>query len=164
MSEGDSYHGLSDSLLVGMNADSRRAYFRFRVWVRDECRCGICGEYVQFSDLELDHVVFRAEGGAATWENLRATHAACNRARKPVYRKPHYKRWDMIVTAVVPEAHMTTGQLAAFLRVKPVTVRKFVRDGKIDAVRVTTRRPYAYAFSPESVRRFVDSLEVVGAR
>lgn len=54
------------------------------VWERDKGVCGMCGEPVEFDDMEVDHIVPIAEGGDSSPSNLRAAHWRCNRkAVKP---------------------------------------------------------------------------------
>jgi hypothetical protein len=78
-----SYLGLADPAFVGMGATERWRYFRRRIWERDAGICGLCREPVALSPLmHLDHVIQRHHGGADHWDNLRATHAACNRQRR----------------------------------------------------------------------------------
>lgn len=52
------------------------------VWERDEGICGICSLPVAFDpSMHVDHVTPTSAGGPDTFENLRATHGACNMRR-----------------------------------------------------------------------------------
>lgn len=43
--------------------------------------CHICGHVIERSDLEFDHVIPLAAGGAHSYENVRPSHARCNRSK-----------------------------------------------------------------------------------
>jgi 5-methylcytosine-specific restriction endonuclease McrA len=68
-----------------------RQYRRFPSWIqtlsrkniliRDGHICQYCGEKFLSGELELEHVIPRAQGGLSTWENLVAACRDCN-ARK----------------------------------------------------------------------------------
>ncbi len=51
---------------------------RRNIFARDENRCQYCGKRFPTSELSLDHVVPRSQGGAATWENLVCACVKCN--------------------------------------------------------------------------------------
>src|SRR5438105_3895893 len=77
----DTYQGLTDPALTSLKGTDRWRYFRQRLLERDGGVCALCGQTVEMTDLDLDHIVPRAEGGPAHWDNLRATHRRCNRRR-----------------------------------------------------------------------------------
>lgn len=54
---------------------------RRNIFARDRNRCQFCGHRFPTSELSLDHVVPRSQGGASTWENLVCCCVRCN-ARK----------------------------------------------------------------------------------
>jgi 5-methylcytosine-specific restriction endonuclease McrA len=54
---------------------------RKNILIRDGHICQYCGEKFLSGELELEHVVPRAQGGLSTWENLVAACRDCN-ARK----------------------------------------------------------------------------------
>jgi 5-methylcytosine-specific restriction endonuclease McrA len=59
-----------------------RGLLRLFIYERDGRACGICGgQITSLADMHADHVVQRHDGGPTVPENLRATHAACNRYR-----------------------------------------------------------------------------------
>lgn len=54
---------------------------RRNLFARDRNRCQYCGRIFPTSDLSLDHVIPRAQGGGDSWENLVCACIRCN-ARK----------------------------------------------------------------------------------
>jgi 5-methylcytosine-specific restriction endonuclease McrA len=54
---------------------------RRNLFARDRNQCQYCGRHFTTSDLSIDHVTPRAQGGADTWENLVCACIKCN-ARK----------------------------------------------------------------------------------
>jgi 5-methylcytosine-specific restriction endonuclease McrA len=54
---------------------------RKNILIRDGNVCQYCGTRFLSSELELEHVIPRAQGGGSTWENLVAACRKCN-ARK----------------------------------------------------------------------------------
>jgi hypothetical protein len=67
-----------------LSTDQRRA-----IWERDRGICGICGEPVDWADLDIDHTVPRMVGGSDALENLRASHHLCNMNRGVKDRRQH---------------------------------------------------------------------------
>lgn len=70
---------------------------RRNIFARDNNRCQFCGRKYPMSELSLDHVVPRSQGGSATWENLVCCCVTCNtkkggrtprQAQMPLIRKP----------------------------------------------------------------------------
>lgn len=55
-----------------------RALSRKNILIRDRHTCQFCGDVLPASDLTLDHVIPRSQGGKSTWENLVASCHACN--------------------------------------------------------------------------------------
>ncbi|MCG3179707.1 MAG: hypothetical protein BIFFINMI_02048 [Phycisphaerae bacterium] len=51
---------------------------RRNIFARDENRCQYCGKRFPTSELSLDHVVPRSQGGASTWENIVCACLTCN--------------------------------------------------------------------------------------
>lgn len=51
---------------------------RRNLFARDQNRCQYCGRKFSPSELSLDHVVPRSQGGAATWQNLVCACMKCN--------------------------------------------------------------------------------------
>ncbi|MEM6394233.1 MAG: HNH endonuclease [Planctomycetota bacterium] len=70
---------------------------RRNIFARDRNQCQYCGQYFPTSELSLDHVIPRSQGGGASWDNLVCCCVACNskkggrtprQARMPLVRKP----------------------------------------------------------------------------
>ena len=54
---------------------------RRNIFARDRSTCQYCGQRAPLSELSLDHLLPRSQGGKSTWENLVCCCVACN-ARK----------------------------------------------------------------------------------
>ena len=62
-------------------------FSRHNIYMRDANTCQYCGEELPRAELNLDHVVPRAQGGRTTWENVVCCCIDCNLskgARTPV--------------------------------------------------------------------------------
>ncbi|HSR13268.1 MAG TPA: HNH endonuclease [Thermodesulfobacteriota bacterium] len=60
----------------------RRVRFsRYNIFARDKNTCQYCGRKFSQSDLNLDHVVPRSQGGISTWENVVCSCQKCNRQK-----------------------------------------------------------------------------------
>jgi len=77
-------------------------FSRHNIYMRDGNMCQYCGEELPRVDLNLDHVVPRAQGGRTTWENVVCCCITCNLtkgARTPVQahmkllKQPMRPRW-----------------------------------------------------------------------
>ena len=55
-----------------------RALSRKNILIRDRHTCQFCGRVLSASELTLDHVMPRSQGGKSTWENLVACCHPCN--------------------------------------------------------------------------------------
>src|SRR5262245_58049745 len=51
---------------------------RRNIFARDNNQCQYCGKKYATSELSLDHVVPRSQGGASTWENVVCACVSCN--------------------------------------------------------------------------------------
>ena len=51
---------------------------RRNIFARDNNQCQYCGKKYPTSELSLDHVVPRSQGGQTTWENIVCACVACN--------------------------------------------------------------------------------------
>jgi 5-methylcytosine-specific restriction endonuclease McrA len=78
-------------------------FSRANIFLRDKNRCQYCGKEFKKSDLNLDHVVPRANGGISSWENVVCSCIPCNRnkgGRTPeeawmkLIRKPKKPQWS----------------------------------------------------------------------
>jgi 5-methylcytosine-specific restriction endonuclease McrA len=74
---------------------------RRNVFARDGNRCQYCGQGFPMSELSLDHVVPRSQGGLTTWENIVCACVACN-VRKGG-RTPQEARMHLIRDPVKPK-------------------------------------------------------------
>lgn len=73
---------------------------RRNLFARDRSRCQYCGGGFPTSELSIDHVVPRAQGGADSWENLVCACVRCN-ARKGG-RTPDQAKMSLITKPVRP--------------------------------------------------------------
>lgn len=76
---------------------------RRNLMARDRNRCQYCGHIFPTSELSLDHVMPRSQGGGDTWENLVCACVACN-ARKGG-RTPVQASMKLIRKPVRPKRH-----------------------------------------------------------
>ncbi len=74
---------------------------RRNLFARDRNQCQYCGHHFPTSDLTLDHVTPRTQGGGDTWENLVCACVPCN-ARKGG-RTPDQARMSLIRKPVKPK-------------------------------------------------------------
>jgi 5-methylcytosine-specific restriction endonuclease McrA len=56
-------------------------FSRFNIYSRDRNTCQYCGIVFSRTDLNLDHVVPRSQGGTSRWENVVCSCHACNRKK-----------------------------------------------------------------------------------
>ncbi|HEY8518032.1 MAG TPA: HNH endonuclease [Candidatus Binatia bacterium] len=91
-------------LLVSYDRVPRRhvRFTRANVYARDRDTCQYCGRRFPRSELNLDHVVPRSQGGLSTWDNVVCSCHNCNRrkgGRTPeqcgirLLRKPTRPAW-----------------------------------------------------------------------
>jgi 5-methylcytosine-specific restriction endonuclease McrA len=82
-------------------------FSRLNIFSRDRFTCQYCGRNPQRSELNLDHVVPRSQGGRTTWENVVCCCVSCNRrkgGRTPAQagfrlpRKPVRPRWTPLLS------------------------------------------------------------------
>lgn len=82
-------------------------FSRVNIFSRDRFTCQYCGQNPQRSELNLDHVVPRSQGGRTTWENVVCCCVACNRrkgGRTPAQagfrlpRNPVRPRWTPLLS------------------------------------------------------------------
>lgn len=74
---------------------------RRNIYARDNHRCQYCGRWFPTSELSLDHVVPRAQGGQTTWDNLVCACVDCN-VRKGG-RRPEQAGLRLISVPVKPK-------------------------------------------------------------
>jgi 5-methylcytosine-specific restriction endonuclease McrA len=56
-------------------------FSRFNIYARDHNTCQYCGQPFARSDLNLDHVVPRSQGGTSRWDNVVCSCHGCNRRK-----------------------------------------------------------------------------------
>jgi len=80
---------------------------RRNLFARDRNQCQYCGHRFPTSELSIDHVLPRAQGGGDTWENLVCSCVRCNarkggrtpdQARMSLVRKPVRPRRNPMIT------------------------------------------------------------------
>ncbi|MEQ8745793.1 HNH endonuclease [Pyruvatibacter sp.] len=74
---------------------------RRNLFARDRNRCQYCGNHFPTSELSIDHVIPRSQGGRDTWENLVCSCVRCN-ARKGG-RTPDQARMKLRKKPVCPK-------------------------------------------------------------
>lgn len=73
---------------------------RRNIFARDNNSCQYCGKKFPTSDLSLDHVVPRSQGGTTTWENLVCACLKCNVQKGG--RTPEEANMSLIAKPVKP--------------------------------------------------------------
>ena len=77
-------------------------FSRLNIYARDHDTCQYCGKQMSRSDLNLDHVVPRSQGGKTSWENVVCSCVPCNlnkgghtpdQAGMKLLKKPVRPRW-----------------------------------------------------------------------
>ncbi len=85
----------------------RVSFSRRNIYKRDRNHCQYCGAKPPISDLTIDHVVPRSEGGRSTWENCVLACLPCNRRKANrtlrdsgihLLRAPKEPHWTPFVT------------------------------------------------------------------
>lgn len=76
---------------------------RRNLFARDRNCCQYCGRSYSTTDLSIDHVVPRAQGGGESWENLVCACIRCN--AKKGGRTPDQARMSLIRDPVRPRRH-----------------------------------------------------------
>ena len=81
---------------------ARVRFSRFNIYARDENTCQYCGVRLPRTELNLDHVVPRSQGGATNWDNVVCSWVPCNlrkggrtpeEAGMKLLRPPARPRW-----------------------------------------------------------------------
>ncbi len=80
----------------------RVRFSRLNIYARDVDTCQYCGRQLPRSELNLDHVQPRSQGGKTNWENVVCSCLPCNlrkggrtpeQARMRLFKKPVRPRW-----------------------------------------------------------------------
>ncbi len=83
-------------LLAYDRVPKRRVRFsRYNIFARDKNTCQYCGQNFSRSDLNLDHVIPRSQGGISSWENVVCSCHSCNRHKGG--RTPAQAKMKLIV-------------------------------------------------------------------
>ena len=90
-------------LLVSYDRVPRRQvrFSRFNVFARDKNTCQYCGRRFSRSELNLDHVIPRSQGGLSTWTNIVCSCLRCNRVKGG--RRPEEAGMRLIKKPLQPE-------------------------------------------------------------
>ncbi len=87
----------------------RVRFSRLNIYARDTDTCQYCGRNLPRTELNLDHVVPRAQGGKTTWENVVCSCISCNlrkggrtplQAGMKLLKKPVRPRWTPLSRGV----------------------------------------------------------------
>ncbi len=87
---------------------ARVRFSRLNIYARDKNTCQYCARVFPRSDLNLDHVVPRSQGGKTTWENVVCSCIRCNlkkggntpdQAGIKLVRAPSRPRWTPLFRA-----------------------------------------------------------------
>ncbi len=80
-------------------------FSRHNIFLRDENTCQYCARTLPRAELNLDHVVPRAQGGGTTWENVVCSCITCNlkkggrtpqQANMKLLRAPFRPKWSPV--------------------------------------------------------------------
>lgn len=109
---------------------------RAAIYERDGGLCGICGESVEFTAMELDHIQPLMLGGSDALDNLRVAHKLCNRRRGHADARAHgfvayhpspHQRYAVLTLDA--DLGSILGQLSKRLGMKPTaSVRLAIRE------------------------------------
>ena len=74
---------------------------RKNIFARDKNRCQYCGKKVPTSELSLDHVIPRTQGGTSSWKNIVCACTNCNKHKGG--RRPEEAGMKLICKPVKPD-------------------------------------------------------------
>lgn len=80
---------------------------RRNIFARDRNQCQYCGDHYPTSELSLDHIVPRSQGGGSSWQNLVCCCVACNSNKGG--RTPKQARMKLIRDPVKPSRNPVIG-------------------------------------------------------
>jgi len=75
-------------------------FSRYNIFARDKNTCQYCGRKFPRSDLNLDHIIPRSQGGTSTWENVVCSCHQCNRQKGG--KTPGHARMKLIARPQKP--------------------------------------------------------------
>ena len=76
---------------------------RRNIFARDHNRCQYCGHQFPTSELSLDHIVPRSQGGGSSWTNLVCCCVTCNTQKGG--RTPQQAHMKLITKPIKPKNH-----------------------------------------------------------
>ena len=97
-------------------------FTRHNIFERDKNTCQYCGKVFDRTDLNLDHVMPRDQGGLTTWENIVCSCIACNtrkgnrlaaRGGHDLIRKPKRPKWRPFVQVTFTRSTMRAGSTSS---------------------------------------------------
>ncbi|HYI01532.1 HNH endonuclease [Hyalangium sp.] len=103
----------------------RVRFSRLNIYARDHDTCQYCGKTLPRSELNLDHVLPRCDGGKTTWENVVCSCVPCNlkkggrtpeQAGIKLLRKPFRPRWTPLFRGAI--RRITYREWLPFLRLE----------------------------------------------
>jgi 5-methylcytosine-specific restriction endonuclease McrA len=103
----------------------RVRFSRLNIYARDQDTCQYCSRTLPRSELNLDHVNPRSQGGKTTWENVVCSCVPCNlkkggrtpeQAGMRLLRKPFRPRWTPLFRGAI--RRVTYREWLPFLRVE----------------------------------------------
>jgi 5-methylcytosine-specific restriction endonuclease McrA len=103
----------------------RVRFSRLNIYARDHDTCQYCGKTLPRSELNLDHVLPRCDGGKTTWENVVCSCVPCNlkkggrtpeQASMKLMRKPFRPRWTPLFRGAI--RRITYREWLPFLRLE----------------------------------------------
>lgn len=92
---------------------------RRNIFARDHNQCQYCGKKVPTSELSLDHVLPRSQGGGTTWENIVCACVDCNvrkggrtprQANMTLIKKPEKPKRSPLLSAKLNQAKYQSWQ------------------------------------------------------
>jgi 5-methylcytosine-specific restriction endonuclease McrA len=84
---------------------TRVRFSRINIYTRDQDTCQYCGKHRKRSELNLDHVKPRSQGGTTCWENVVCSCIECNlrkggrtpeQAHMKLLRTPERPKWTSL--------------------------------------------------------------------
>ena len=85
------------------NYDRVPSIAKAMLFARDRHVCAYCGARFPTTDLEMEHVVPRSQGGPFTWTNLVSACRACNDRKAD--KTPEQARMPLLYVPYVPNRH-----------------------------------------------------------
>lgn len=115
--------------------------FRRLLWERDGGRCGICMTDVDVNAFHIDHIEPVANGGPNTWGNLQPAHQRCNIRKNAASVSLLGDATPLVaVPAQTTHAWLTTDEAAELLRVKRITIQRWLQSGKLYGTQPLSKR------------------------